>query len=209
MQRVVLYGTDRELNAASVLLGRSTIDVDWYYQCSGKEIWYHVYTVEDIVNDVNVVAALSDLYPLLLYRFYDGTKPMQGPIKGVDSDDLTNYNTSRNWNIHDILTRNYTLGYNLYPMDMRTNLTAVYQKLAATKYKAMADEALSVEEAIPRLSALAPSEEEYPIINARQWLVQRRHDLLQQDKTDERQQRITVVSAVITMIDEHIRSSTI
>jgi len=92
---------------------------------------------------------------------------------------------------------------------MRTNLTAVYQKLAATKYKAMADEALSVEEAIPRLSALAPSEEEYPIINARQWLVQRRHDLLQQDKTDERQQRITVVSAVITMIDEHIRSSTI
>jgi hypothetical protein len=208
MDTVRIYGTDREVNAVNAILKRAPLDADWYFQCSGKDIWYHVFPASDLINDVNLVAALSHLYPLMLYRFYDGDNLMQGRRAGINSDDYTNYNNSRNWNLHDILRRNYSLGYNLYPMDMRCNLTAAYHNLAATIYKAMANEALIVEEAIVRESSLAPSEEEYPIINARQWLAARRHDFIKaQNKTDDLRQRVTLISAVITMIDEHIKGN--
>lgn len=192
----------------SILLGRSPVD-SYEFMCVGEHVIdCDVYEVkdEDLETEVNLIYALSHLFPLIRYNVREDACLIEGPGPLLNSSLYINFPLSDKWSVKDDLKQAYEHGTNCYSMDLRCNLDVVYTSLVRTRFFPMAQEAMYLEQDI-RIHEEKADADTNPLVSFYHYLYQQREDARKQPASAENRQKLIVMTAVLKLCKEHLDDS--
>lgn len=208
MYSIIAYLTGQTEGATlSQLLGRSPVQSFEFMRIGEHVIERDVYEVkeEDFAVEVHLIYALAHLFPRIRYSVRKDLDLIEGPGPLRDSSLYCNYRLSDKWSVKDELHQVYGRGLGgYYAMDIRCNLDVVFTSLAGTQFRAMAQEAMYLEQDIRIHEEKA--EDTNPLVTFYQWLKPRREEIKRRFVPDNRidNQKLIVMTAVLWLCKEHL-----